>query len=89
MIISCGPMIRNDGKVAQQVVEGTLQLCSFVPLTTSVLSILGAPGAPTADRIADAICAEVMKVTDAGFVAPGTTLTLTVFDVPVTGDIVE
>lgn len=88
LISSCGPIGNNDAEVARQIVDGTRQLCSFVPLTTSILAILGTPGAPAAGGVADAICAEVLRATDAGFVAPGTTLTLDVFDVPVTGELV-
>lgn len=79
----------NSGDTARQVVDGTRELCSFVPLTTSVLALLGAPGAPAADALVTSICDEVKKVADAGFVAPGTQTTLTVNGQPVSGQFVN
>jgi hypothetical protein len=75
----------NPQSTAQQVVASTERLCSFVPTVTSVLAILGVPGAPAADKVAQTICTELEKKTQAGLTAPGQTVTLTVNGVPVTG----
>lgn len=70
---------------ARQVVEATERLCAFAPTVTSILAILSVPAAPAADKLSEAICAEVEKLTSAGFTTPGQTLRLTVDGKPVTG----
>lgn len=75
----------NPQSTADQIVKKTERLCSFVPTVTSVLAILGVPGAPAADKVAQTICTELEKQTQAGLTAPGQTVTLTVNGVPVTG----
>jgi len=79
--------VSADGSqsTADQIVAKTERLCSFVPTVTSVLAILGVPGAPAADKVAQTICTELDKQTQAGLTAPGQTVTLTVNGVPVTG----
>jgi hypothetical protein len=89
ILTSCAEVGSNSGDAVQQVVDGTRELCSFVPLTTSVLALLGAPVAPAAGTLVTSICDEAKKLTDAGFVAPGTQATLIVNGQPVVGQFVN
>lgn len=75
----------QPSKAAQDVVNGTKQLCQFVPTVTSILAILNAPGAPAADKVVQAVCAQVNKTAQASFIEPGKKFTVTVLGRPVDG----
>lgn len=74
---------------AQDVINGTKQLCQFVPTLTSILAIVNTPGAPAADKIVQAICAEVNKTTQASFIEPGKKFTVKALGKPVTGELAK
>jgi len=47
---------------ANAVVENTKSVCNFAPELTSILALLGLPGAPAANVLVSEICAEVAKI---------------------------
>lgn len=70
---------------ADQISDGAREFCRFAPSTTSILAILNVPGAPQADEIVEAICAEVAKVGGQERSRVGQEITVDVLGVQVVG----
>lgn len=79
--------VSTDGspRTPEQIAAQIKGQCAFVTTATSIAAILGLPGAPAADKLAQVVCNEIEKKTRAGMTAPGQTVTIEINGAPLQG----
>ena len=79
--------VSTDGspRTPEQIAAQIERQCAFVTTATSIAAILGLPGAPAADKLAQVVCKEIENKTRAGLTAPGQKATVEINGVPLTG----
>jgi hypothetical protein len=71
MLGACASTAEDPGMAARvkAAQDAAVRVCGFLPIAETVIDIIGIPGAGSAVKIADRICAAV-KAAPAGFAAP-------------------